>query len=139
MNANGLIVLGQKLLERAAEDVLNAGPDELATFCRYPHTRERERLVASLELDGYVFLNGRLRPPEGEAQEVEAERGELETMYASLRLGNVAIVKHHLKLCDEHYATGGDKAGDCIHPARQYLEQVLADVAVTTSSQDMGS
>jgi hypothetical protein len=131
----GDVATRQQALKTLAEDILNADKSAYGPFCQIPHYRERQQLIAALELDGYVFRDGRILPSEGEAQEVEQERGELEQLYESLGLPSVDVVKNHLQLCNEHYETGGDKASDCIHNARQYLERILEDVAVTWSQR----
>ena len=123
--------IGQDILKRVASDILNAKPSEFPSAGW--HSDERKRLVACLELDGYTFRDGQILRSEGEEQEIEAERGELETTYAALGLGNPVTVKEHLRLCEDHFSNG--RFTDSVHNARQYLEQVLMDVALAWSKR----
>ena len=90
-------------------------------------------LRAALELDGYVFRDGKLLASESETQDVEEERGELMTLYVKLQLPNETLVKDCLDKSETHYDDGNYR--DCIANARHYLEQVLNDVAVTWSTR----
>ena len=90
-------------------------------------------LNVAVELDGYSISGGRLLRAESEANEIAEERGELSTLYAKLQLGSPDVVLHHLRLSEEEYL--GSRWGGCIVNSRQYLEQILADVAEAWSKR----
>lgn len=117
---------GQKRLLELCTAILRADEDTVLEDDRAP-------LRSALELDGYVFRNGRLLETEGETQDVEVERGELAELYVSLGLPNLAIVKDCLEKSEEHYGAGNYR--DCIGNARHYLEKVLEDVATAWSER----
>lgn len=111
---------GQAKLLELCVAILSAGPETL-------DDADRNALRSALELDGYVFRDGRLLPSEGETQDVDAERGELMQLYASLGLPNAATVRDCLEASERNYVEGHYR--DCISNARHYAEQILHDVA----------
>ncbi len=84
-------------------------------------------LVRSLELDGYIFRNGRLLISEADVLDLEEEVGLLKSLYTSLHLDNQNIAFNHLDLSEDHYVDG--RWGDAISNARNFLEAVLREVA----------
>lgn len=117
---------GQKMLLELCTAILRADDDTVGDD-------ELKGLRSALELDGYVFRNGKLLRAEGETQDVEAERGELAQLYVDLRLPNRAIVEDCLAKSEEHYAAGNYR--DCIANARHYVEKILHDVATEWSKR----
>jgi hypothetical protein len=116
---------GQAALKKLAECVLEDG-----STLSYDDSTV---LLSALELDGYVFRDGKLLVSESETQDVEQERGELMALYVKLELPNEKLVKDCLDKSETHYNEGRPR--DCISNARHYLELVLEDVAVTWSKR----
>jgi hypothetical protein len=121
---------GQAFLKRLAADLMQVDKVEYKTGNNL--VREREHMVRCLELDGYVYRDGLILRSESEAEEVEEERGELATLYASLGLADAAIVVRHLADSEADYTAG--KWWNSIGNARAYLEAVLKNVAVAWSN-----
>lgn len=104
----------QKVLEKLAADLLTSDILE---------KDEAAQVTKALELDGYVFADGRLRKSEGETKDVEQERGEMLNLYARLGLSNEPRVRGCLNQSEEHFASG--RFRDCISNARHFLERLL--------------
>jgi hypothetical protein len=115
----------QAALLKLSESILRAESDALRD--------STASLCAGLDLDGYVFRDGKLLASDGETQDVEEERGELMALYIKLQLPNEKLVKDCLDKSESHYNEGRPR--DCISNARHYLELVLEDVAVTWSKR----
>jgi hypothetical protein len=94
-------------------------------------------LVASLELDGLQWKNDCLLRIEENTFDVKEQEGILEEIYRTLGLGNLAQIRHELKLTDDHYVAG--KWGDCIKHARDLAECILLEVAVARAGLGAGS
>lgn len=90
---------------------------------------EIEDLKASLELDGFTFLESRLLVPERDVLDIQEEIGVLESLYLSLGLNNKDIAFHHLALSEEHYLNM--KWDDSISNSRKFFESVLRETAST--------
>ncbi|HEY6562305.1 MAG TPA: hypothetical protein VI072_33790 [Polyangiaceae bacterium] len=114
----------QGVLEKLASDILSSDIAGKA---------ESEVLRKSLELDGYVFTEGKLRRSEGETKDVEQERGEMLSLYVNLGLPNEALVRDCLNKSEEHFESGAYR--DCVSNARHFLEKVVHDVAEAWSKR----
>jgi hypothetical protein len=125
---------GQELLKKLSVDILqflDSKRGKLDTLL-FPHlSLPKEKLVSSflyyLELDGYIFKNGKLLPIENSVINQQTEQTYLEVLIDSISLSNSKVIKHHLNLSEEHYSTG--KWGDCISNSRMALEAILQQVA----------
>lgn len=114
--------LGQEYLRNLAEDLLDSRK----------HNQEHiEAMIRQLELDGYVYGNGRLLIPESQVLDVEEEVGVLEGLYAQLALSNRETAFHHLSLSESHFRDGN--WDDSISNSRKFLECVLQEVAANHS------
>jgi hypothetical protein len=120
------IQLGQRLLRDLAEDVLiiSQTPDKY-------FTQEAKNLsvqiTTELEIDGYIFRDGRLFFTEAAILDTEGEEGILIKLVKDLALSNQDVLEHTLELSETHYL--GGKWDDCIANSRRFLEAVLQEIA----------
>lgn len=114
--------LGQQYIHNLAQDMLaNAKTD----------SEEEQELRRALEIDGYIFVKGKLLAPEAEVLNVVEEVGLLQSLYNSLSLANSETAFHHLALSEDHYKSG--RWDDSISNSRKFLESVLQEVATSYS------
>lgn len=85
------------------------------------------KLKARLELDGYVYSKGKLYPSEASVIDEQEEHSYLENLIDESNLADPDVMKHHLKLSEEHYVDG--KYDDSISNSRKILDAILAQVA----------
>lgn len=118
--------LGQRLLRDLAEDLLALlqAPDGLRSSAAM---RRIPQLTSELELDGYIFRDGKLYYTEAAVLDTEDEEGILEKLARDLDLANQDIMKHVLRLSETHYVE--ERWDDSIANSRRYLESVLQEVA----------
>ena len=93
----------------------------------------RSRLINSLALDGFVFVNGTLHRQEQPIFDVPEQMGILEQLYSELKLGQNAQAVAALKLSEQHYISG--LWSDSISNARKFLECVLQEIVASISLQ----
>jgi hypothetical protein len=92
------IIQGQDLLERLCQDTLNS-------FLK--SDKENDNLLKrSIELDGYLFVNGTLPKTEEEVLNIAEEVNLFNNLYTSLKLANPDTASHHLELSEDHYLNG---------------------------------
>ena len=121
--------LGQNCLRQLSEDVLNQFCDSQGNLTDNRAPNQVERLLRRLELDGYLYSNGKLLTLERlETRGEREELGVLKKLYISLELENEETTFHHLNLSIEHYLD--EKWDDSISNSRKFLECVLREVAV---------
>lgn len=118
--------LGQKYLKDLAEDYLQVF-DRSDDWHRNHEKKQRDEVVKSLELDGFVYKTPHLLAPEEDVLDTQAEDGVLQSLYKTLSLGDQETAFHHLALSEEHYTSS--RWDDCISNSRKFLECVLAQVA----------
>jgi hypothetical protein len=123
--------LGQQYLEELGQDLLGRLIGEQVFELSKIRAERINVLIASLELDGYSYVGGKLLRPESDVLDVEEERGLLHNLYASLGLENSETAFHHLTLSEEHYVA--QKWDDSISNSRKFFECTLAEVASTFS------
>lgn len=134
--------LGQEYLTGLARDILNhhrLGNTQKyrSTYGLAPsHNWPEKVLLESLELDGYVYRDGRLIPPESDVLDAQEEGGVLALLFNDLRLDNWATAEHCLRLSEEHWLNG--KWDDCISNARRFMECVLQETAAAHSQRIRG-
>jgi len=120
------IQLGQRLLRDLAEDVLiiYQSPNKYMT----EETRKRiPQFISDLELDGYLFRDGKFYFSEAAILDTEGEEGILVKLVKDLELSNQDVLEHTLELSSTHYIEG--KWDDCIANARRFWEAVLQETA----------
>ncbi len=115
--------LGQQYLRNLAKDMLS--------------TEMKHALVSNLELDGYVYRDGKLLASESDVLDAQEEAGALEALYTSLGLANKDTMLHHLKLSEDHYLAR--RWDDSISNSRKVLEGVLQEVAAAYSLRVKGA
>ncbi|HEX9986968.1 MAG TPA: hypothetical protein VGE45_00610 [Chloroflexia bacterium] len=128
---------GHELLIRLAEAMLNdwakINRPENANASISAVQEKVKELGISLELDGYLFRNGRLLIPESEVLNTEEAAGLLETLYTSLGLAKRDVALNHLSLSEQHYQEG--RWSDCIANSRNFLEASLREIAMAYSKR----
>lgn len=110
--------------------------EQLTTALEIETKTPREGLISSLELDGYLYRDGKLYFTEAAVLDVQEEQGFLEKLVKDAGLADQATIKHHLKLSAEHYETG--KWDDSISNSRKVLEAVLEQSAAVHSLSLLG-
>lgn len=120
------IQLGQQLLRRLATDALTWTAAASSTEANEAKI-ETARLVAELELDGYLFRDGVLQFSEADVLDPQEETGILHALIRELGLANQNVMLHHLSNSESLYSDG--RWGECITNARSFLESVLREVA----------
>ena len=121
-------LLGQRILKDLAECLIrthNAEPkyDRNGNIIQHPTDLMRN----ALELDGYIFREGRLWVPEESVIEEAEEQGILDGLMTSLHLSDIPTLKHHLELSGTHYSEA--RWDDSISNSRKFLEGTLAQAA----------
>ncbi len=127
--------LGQRLLRDLAEDLLVISQ----TPGKYLSEAAKKRipqLTSELELDGYIFRDGKIYYTEAAVLDTEDEEGILEKLVRDLALDNQEVMKHVLKLSETHYLE--EKWDDSIANSRRYLESVLQEVAAKNHLLETG-
>jgi len=114
--------LGQRLLKNLAEDMLMSFYNkETGGF------GSADQLKSELELDGYIFKEGKLYFSEAAVLDTEGEVGILEKLAQEADLENQTVIKHHLDLSEKHFLES--KWDDSIANSRKFLESVLQEIA----------
>lgn len=93
-------------------------------------------LLRQLELDGYMFRNNKLYPLETSVIDEQAEQGYLELLIDNSGLSDVAVVKHHLELCEQAYLDS--RWSDAISNSRNFFESILGQVGNALSMKNYG-
>lgn len=124
--------LGQKLIKRLAECYLSRPQSEfhpysLSDYYEKKYRGARDELLRSLELDGYTFRENKLFYSERDVLDHEEEKGILEALYGSLRLGRRDEADHFLDLSEKHFLES--RWGDSVANSRKFLECVLMEAA----------
>jgi hypothetical protein len=114
-------------LKKLSEDILNNYAREEAGTEWDAYPEHVQRLLRSLELDGFIIRDGRLLASETNVLAEEEELGVLESLFRSLGLQNEQTAFHHLDLSEQHYLAG--RWDDSISNSRKFLESVLQEVA----------
>ncbi len=114
--------LGQRLLRDLAENIIVWG--EKVAIHRAKSMLPQ--LKSRLELDEYIFRDGKLYYSETAVLDIKGEVGILEKMIKDLQLDKQDVMKHHLELSETHYL--GEKWDDSIANSRKFLECVLQEI-----------
>ena len=122
--------LGQNYLKNLAQDILI-----YLTGYFFYKSDERERKVnflkRQLELDGYIFEDKNLLETESSVIDEKEEQEYLLYLVEQAKLEDLEVIKHTLKLSEEHYLNG--KWDDSISNSRRYLEAILLQIASSLS------
>ena len=114
--------LGQRLLCNLAEDMLiwyeTIRPNDHWEW--EDHAEEAEELTRRLELDGYIFREGKLLLQHSDVLDVEQERSILKTLYQSAGLQRSSEAFQFLTLAEENFV--GGRWSDSIINARKFFE-----------------
>ncbi len=93
-------------------------------------------LRRQLELDGYIWREGRLLYSEAGVLDTQSEQGVLENLIRGLGLDNQDVISHHLNLSETCFVES--RWDDSISNSRKFLEAVLREVAAEHSSLVIG-
>lgn len=147
-NSTDKIELGQNLLKKLAEDIINIYEDKKPNIITILPGEKNDTsletikmlnkriikpftmigsLKKQLELDGYIYRDGVLYFSESSVIKEKEEQSYLQLLINSLPLNNKIIILNHLDLSEEHYLNG--KWGDSISNSRNFLEAILDNVA----------
>jgi hypothetical protein len=98
---------------------------------KQPQSEQVNKLLremkAQLELDGYVYSNGQLYQSEASVIDEQEEHSYLENLVDKSNVADSDVIKHHLKLSEEHYLNG--KYDDSIANSRKVLDAILKQIA----------
>lgn len=84
-----------------------------------------------VELDGFVFRDGDLVQVEMDVLDVDEEKGLLERLYRSAKLGRIQEATAFLDLSERHFVEGS--WADCIVNSRKFLELFLLERALAVA------
>ena len=114
--------LGQRLLYNLAEDMLIWYETiRLNDHWEWEdHAEEADELTRRLELDGYIFREGKLLIQQSDVLDVEQERSILKTLYQSAGLQRSSEAFQFLTLAEENFV--GGRWSDSIINARKFFE-----------------
>jgi hypothetical protein len=128
---------GQVYLRQIAEALLrdfNKPPAVEGGLSKAFHNMRRDelrpfvaRLVAALELDGYTFRAEQLILRDSSPVDAEKQRDILIEIAKDLRLANVEVLKHCLKLSEDGYHDG--RWDDSVGNGRRAMEAVFQECA----------
>jgi hypothetical protein len=90
-------------------------------------------LKTSLELDGYMWADGRLVPRESAPVDAEKHRGLISVLAKELRLSKLEILARSLKLSEDAYQES--RWEDCVGNARKSMELVFQECAAQWSKR----
>ena len=93
--------------------------------------------MQELELDGFIFKDGRLLASESGVIDTSEEEGIILHLAKKLGLPDVPLLKHHLNLSEQHFI--GARWDDCIANARKALETILEQCATVFHQNRYGA
>jgi hypothetical protein len=99
--------------------------------------KDMTALLRALELDGYVFRDGKLLHVESSIVDVEKQHSALRQLAKDLKLAKQDVLSRTLDLSEEHYAAG--RWEDCIGNSRKFLELCLQECASRWSDVKLSS
>jgi len=97
----------------------------------------RMALVRALELDGYVFRDGKLLHTESSIVDIEQQHSALKQLVRDLGFSKRETLERFLDLSEKFYAEGHWE--DCIGNARKFLEGCLQESASLFNAHRFGS
>lgn len=120
--------LGQRYLIDLSQDILANWRSHAHPYFQDETSQLADVLLRQLELDGYLFQDGKLLAPERDVINVEEEVSLLRGLFTSLGLPDPATAFHHLDQSEARYIEGN--WDDSISNSRKYLECVIQAVAI---------
>ncbi len=130
------LVFGQQYLIRLSQDILQRWLSQWKSLNKYQkqsYEDALERLINSLQLDGYEIQQGKLCHLEADVLDTKEEGSVLENLHKVLNLANYDTAFHFLKLSEEHFVSSHWE--DSIVNSRKFLESVLQEVAFAHSER----
>lgn len=119
---------GQELLRRLAQDIIAwYNSSEISSYDKYEAKERISKLVAELELDGYIYRDGKLYFSESNVLDEQEETGILDGLIVECCLANKSVMDHHLEVSETDYLE--NKWDDSISNSRKFLESVLQEIA----------
>jgi hypothetical protein len=123
------VTLGRNLLLRLAQAAMHEWADDRTLI--KTHRDSVADLQRHLELDGYIWRDGRLLFSESDVLDTPSEQGVLRDLIEALALGNREVMLHHLSLSESYFVEA--RWDDSISNSRKFLEAVLREVAAEHS------
>lgn len=125
--------LGQRLLRDLAEgQMLWYESVRSVDWMWKTYSGKASELQRRLELDGYLFKDGKLLQQQMDVLNVEEEKSVLRSLYESAGLARAADAFQFLNLAEEHFVAG--RWSDTISNARKFFELTLMEGARTLGS-----
>lgn len=122
--------LGQRLLRDLAEGQMIWYESFRSTKWIWETYRVKaNELQRRLELDGYLFKDGRLLQQQTDVLNVEEEKNILKSLYQAANLARATDAFQFLSLAEEHFISG--RWSDTISNARKFFELTLMEGART--------
>ena len=127
---------GQKILTNLAEDILLWGQTPNVNI---PSGVKEifPKLISELEIDGYIFRDGKLYYSEATILDTEGEIGILEKLIQDFELNNQETINYHLQQSESQFIE--ENWSDSISNSRKFLESVLREIAAKSHIQETGS
>jgi hypothetical protein len=124
--------LGQRYLRDLASDHLRWFDGiKSDTFYGKRHEEGASFLQRRLELDGYLYRDGRLLQQHEDVLDVEQEQGILQNLFKSAKLGRTEDAFEFLRLAEEHFVSA--RWSDSISNVRKFFELTLREGAKSLS------
>ncbi len=126
----------QPLLIKLAKDILLRHETEMEQFEEFIEDsaiQQMDALKSQLEIDGYVYRNKNLYYSESSVIDEQQEQSYLESLVDNLFLTDRDVIKHHLKLSEDHYIES--KWDDSIANSRKVLDAILTQIASAVYSK----
>jgi len=122
---------GQAYLVLLAQDIIKEYESRITQYGSFSAGSDERKLVRALkiqlEIDGFIYKDGRLYYSESSVIDEKVEQEYLEELFLTLKLADIATLQHHLNGSEEHYRNG--KYDDSISNSRKVLDVVLTQVA----------
>lgn len=120
--------LGQRLLRDLAESQMGYYVTlRLQEWLWEMYSGTANELQRRLELDGYLFREGKLLFQQADVLDVDQEKSVLKTLYQAAGLERSADAFQFLALAEEHFIAG--RWSDCISNARKFFELTIMEGA----------
>lgn len=123
---------------KLAEDLLNEITSDQFNVLdiQYPlYVRDADikRFLRFLELDGYAYKSNKIIPLDFDPAESKQITNEVVQKINNNSELNSKVLLYELEQCEENYAKGKGHWKDCIGNSRNFVEQLLEDIAKSAS------